>query len=366
MARRKSTRMSRVRKIEPMPLTLTFATPAAEAGVAQISYVDLSQCAALVGRKFLRQGLNYGVASIKFGSQVSGTIACYKLPNTWVMANAWMKAFSVWQRMNNEALAESPSVRPRFLDFKIFADAEHHQAGIVANLLPVSIESSTAQGTTFAGEWESSKIFHPVGRGAVEGETVESELVAVGANYPGVSPVSGLNALSLIEGYAASRGLPPVEDPNTPTDAGDTDNFTPENWMSAVFNEGTEQTSDVLVELTTENNVAPYPFEGANDNNQFLPNTGLPNPNFNLPYADTMYPGGANQMQGLEFHDFAQIYQTSATTNNGIATIKGGNFPCGLLKIAWQPAEGPASLQFQINLIPGSHRGYLAESMQEM
>jgi hypothetical protein len=368
MARRKSTKMSRMRNIEPMPLTLTFATAQGSAGVPQVNYIDLSQCAALAGRKFLRQGLNYGVASIKCTSLLAGNIAVYKLPNTWVMANAWMKAFSAWTRMNNDALEETESLRPRFLDFKIYADAEHHAAGSIANLLPVSIASTipAVAGSTFAGEWEYSKIFIPNATNAAPATTQDFDIIATGASFPGVSAATGHDALSAIEGYAASRLLPNVLDPNTPDDAEDTGGATPENWMSAIFNEGNVQMSEVIEELTSENNIAPYPFENGLDTNQFLPNTGLPNPNFNLPFVDTMYPGGANQMQGLEWHDFAQIYQTSATTNVGITTIKGGSFPCGLIKFTWTPTEGTPNLVLQINMIPGSHRGYLAEPMQEM
>ena len=44
--------------------------------------------------------------------------------------------------MNNEAIAEAGSLRPRFLDFKIYADSEHHSAGVSANLLPISANVS--------------------------------------------------------------------------------------------------------------------------------------------------------------------------------------------------------------------------------
>ena len=32
---------------------------------------------------------------------------------------------------------KSPSVRPRFMDFKIYADADHHAAGFGAPVLPL-------------------------------------------------------------------------------------------------------------------------------------------------------------------------------------------------------------------------------------
>ncbi len=336
-----ATRTNSVPKLEPVPLTLTFATVPNEPGASVTAYIDLSQSASLAARKFLRQGLNWGFGGIKCISAVAGSIAIYKLPNSWVMSNAWHKSYLSWSQMNNEALEESESVRPRFLDFKIYADAAHHALGFPANLLPLAVG-----GATVPGEWESSKLRIPIGP-TQPGVTTDYEVIAVGANYPGVG-ASGKNAVSCIEGYAASRGLPNVLDPNVPDDASDADGVTPENWMAALQNEGTEQTEEVLNDMISENNIAPYPFE----------NDGTA--------VDTMYPGGVNQMSGLEWHDSGVIYSTSATTNVGFSRIKGGNFPCGLIKVVWTPVEGVSNLVLQVDLIPGFERGYLAEPMQDM
>jgi hypothetical protein len=346
MAYKKTRKMQRSNKIEPSVQTLSFQLSPASPGLITTDYIDLSQVASLVNRRFYRQGINWAVAGFKFlrPAGYEGTVAVAKLPNTWVMSNAWEKSMRAWQRMNNEALAETESVRPRFLDFKVYADAAHHQAGYVGNLLP-----SSSLATYSAGEWESSKASIPLVSPAgvfQPGETVEREFVAVGASYPGVSPVTTFDALSLIEGYASSRGLPNIADPNTPADAPDIGGGTPENWMGAIFNEGTNQISDVLEDMITENNQAPYPFE----------NDGV-----NL---DTMYPGGANQGTGLQTHDLEYI---TPTTIGGTTRLKGGNFPCGLIKIT-TTNSGVAGLNLilQIDLIPGNHRGYLCESMTEM
>ena len=318
-------------------MTLTFATPGS--GAAR-SYIDLSQVASLVNRRFYRQGINWAVAGFKVSSTRTGSVNIFKLPNTWVMANAWEKGMRTWNKMNREALAETESVRPKFLDFKIYADVAHHTAGFGANLLPVSSAGVPAT----PGEWEPSKVVVPLTDGS--DNAFSREMIAVGANYPG-NGASGLEALSLIEGYAASRGLPDVLAPNAPDDASSVNGATPQNWMAAIFNEGTDQDDLVLDDMITENNIAPYPFE----------NDGV--------HADTMYPGGANQLSGLEWHDLTQIYESNMT--NGISTqrLKGGNFPCGLVCIDWAPTES-ANLVIQIDLVPGSHRGYLCEPMTEM
>ena len=328
-----------MKKIEPAVQTFLVNTPAVGAGVTSTSYVDLSQVASLLNRRFYRQGINWAVSGMKIYSGTSGQVTVSKLPETWVMSNSWEKGFRVWQRMNNEALEESESVRPRFLDFKIYADEAHHSAGFAANLLPTNVLGGTPM---TAGEWAPSKVHIPTASPGYL--AADREMIAVGASYPG-NGASGFNAVSLIEGYAASRALPNIEDPNTPADMTDADGVTPENWQVALFNDGTQQESDVLADMALDNNIAPYPFENDGVN------------------VDTMYPNGANQFSGMQLHDFETI---SNTTIGGITRVKGGMFPCGLIRIDHTPQETTANVAIQIDLVPGSHRGYLCEPMTEM
>ena len=196
-------------KIQPAAMTLTFNYDVAETPNA---FIDLSQVASLVNRRFYRQGINWAVAGFKVLTTGTGQIQISKLPNSWVMSNSWEKSFRTWTKMNSEAMEETPSIRPKFLDFKIYADAAHHQLGFGANLLPVS----SGLGAFAPGEWIPSKAVVPFGP-ASPGNTAEFEFVATGGNFPGASAATGFNAVSLIEGYAASRSLPYSEDPNTPS-----------------------------------------------------------------------------------------------------------------------------------------------------
>ena len=322
---------SRGRKKEPAQLTLSFGIPVAPG--TGVNFIDLSQSASLINRRFYRQGINWIVNGFKFISSagVTGEVQIGKVPSTWVVSNSWEKSFRIWQEMNDKALAESESVKPKFLDFKIYADADHHTAGFAANLLP--------NGAT-PGEWSPSKIVYATAGAG----TVEREILATGANYPGVG-ASGFDAVSMIEGYASSRGLPNVLDPNAPTDASDTSGLTPENWMAAIFNEGILQNEEVLDDMITENNIAPYPFENDGTN------------------IDTMYPGGANQTPGLILHDLDNI---TGTTIGGVTRLKGGQFPCGLVRIDTSNFNQESSLALLIDLVPGDHRGYLCEPMTDM
>jgi len=342
MAKRKYSGKRNQRSIEPAVQTLTFTQINTVPGAASVNYIDLSQVASLVNRRFYRQGINWAVGGFKIisdGEPVALVIS--KLPNTWVMANSWEKSMRAWSRMNREALSETESVRPKFLDFKIYADADHHQAGFGANLLP---ESAAAVAAT-PGEWAPSKFVIPLGS-ADPGDTEEFEVIACGASYPGNAPLSTLNAVSLIEGYASSRGLPNVLDPNAPADAADSQGVDPENWIQAIFNEGTDQSLEIIESMVSENNIAPYPFENDGTN------------------VDTMYPGGANQLAGLQLHDIEYV---TGTTIGGTTRMKGGNFPCGLIQfVVSNSGDKVSQLTLLIDLVPGHHRGYLCEPMTEM
>jgi len=337
-----------MKKIEPAVTTMSFTLPSIE--TAGRFYIDLSQCASILNRRFYRQGINWAVSGFKLVSDYQGAVFVNKLPTTWMMSNSWEKGFRVWQRMNNEALEENESVKPRFLDFKIYANANHHNLGFAQNLMPLSFNDAigtvgyqTVQATE--GEWTASSVKIPYTDNS-PGNIADRELIAVGGNYSGTG-ASGKNAVSLIEGYANSRGLPAIADPNAPADAADADGISPENWMSALFNEGTNQDDRVLGDMITENNIAPYPFE----------NDGV--------HVDTMYPGGETQLNGLQIHDTSFI---TPTTIGGHTQIPGGMFPCGLIEllIAVDPSGANTGGTLQVELVPGNHRGYLCEPMTEM
>ncbi len=340
MARRKARNSGK--KLQPAVKTLAFNFEEGGAG-GGTDYISLSQCASLVNRRFYRAGLNWAVSGFTLiTTGGSGLVFISKIPDTWVASNAWHKGFATWQKMNDEALEEAESVKPKFLDFKVYMDPDHHAAGVAANLIPVDV----AGNPYVTGEWEMSKVVIPVtDPGAVSfGQVTDREIVWTGANYPGVG-ASGLDAVSLIEGYAASRGLPDILDPNVPGDAADADGGTPENWISATFNEGTKQADDVLDIMIDENNIAPYPFE----------NDGV--------HVDTMYPGGANQAPGVEIHDVVGV---SATTIGNVTKVAGSNFQGGLIRIDNTLTGGGGNQVLLVHLVPGDHRGYLCQPMQDV
>lgn len=352
MAKR-SKRKNGMKKLEPAVSSLYYKTDSF-VGSRAITF-DLFRDLSVVNRRFYRQGNHLAVESIEILTVggMTGGASVTRIPMTWVSTEGYKKAFRAWQRMNRESLEMAESVRPRFLDFKIFMDTIHHGSQLPTDpnyVIPMELTPRVigAGGTPEAtmGEWTYSKVYIPqaynLTPAAGTDNLVPTNLMAVGPSWPGVG-VTGDDAVSIIEGYAASRALPYAEDPNSPSDADDVSGPTPENWISAIFNDGETQDAAVLDDMIGENNQAPYPYEG----------DGV--------HTDTFYPGGANQLNGLELIDIGYI---SGTTVGGKTRLKGGVFPSGLLRLNLNQ-EMEATTVIKINLMHGGHRGYLAESNLE-
>ena len=322
MAQRKYS-SKKQKRMDPAVQTVTLITPTTIGGATGNHTIDLSQVASLINRRFYRQGINWAVAGFKIFTATPGAVSIHKLQNTWVTGNAWEKAFRMWNKQQMDAVEDggAESAVARFRDFKVHMDPTHVAAGFAANLLP-----SDATGTPITpGEWEASLIVLPntASDGSSFVEPSERLLHMNGLN------VNGTVSRGIIEGYADSRSYPQSPDPVSP------DIASSQNWMARMFDVG----NDINESL-----------ENATDRND------------NLPYDQVNYPGGSLNFAGLQIHDQSSI---TATTIGGTTRLKGGNFPCGLIRVQHNPLES-ANLVIQIDLVPGSHRGYLCEPMTEM
>ena len=317
MAKRKYS-TKKQKRMDPAVQTVTLITPTTAGGATGSHTIDLSQVASLINRRFYRQGINWAVAGFKIFTATPGSVSIHKLQNTWVTSNAWEKAFRAWNKQQMEAVedAGSESAVARFRDFKVHMDVTHVTAGFAGNLLP----SDSLGNPAIAGEWEASRIVLP----NFTGDTPAERFL----HMDGIN-VNGTASRGVIEGYADSRAYPQSPDPVSP------DMDSTANWLARMFDDGND-IGEVL--------------ENATDRND------------NLPYDQENYPGGQTNLPGLQIHDQSSI---TATTIGGTTRLKGGNFPCGLIRVQHIPL-GSANLVIQIDLVPGTHRGYLCEPMTEM
>ncbi len=304
-------------KIQPAPQTLVFDLPSG------VSYIDLSQCASMVNRRFYRQGLNWAVSGFKVFGQAgqTGSVSVGKIQNTWMVSNAWEKVFRTWKRQQDQAIAESgsQSAVAKFRDFKIHMDPAHVDAGFAANLIPFDF--------TLTGEWDASEIVIPNLTPDASGSEVDPKQYLL--HMHGDNNHGGLSR-GMVSGYADSRSVPQSPDPVSPPVA------LAQNWLREMFDVGND-TSEIV--------------DNAVDHND------------ELPYDQMEYPGADVQAPLSQNHDAVAI---SATTIGLTTNLMGGSFPCGLIKLNVVATDGAFTPVLYVHLVPGASRGYLTQPMTDM
>lgn len=325
---------SKQRKMEPAIMSMFFEVPFAD-GVSEsggaLDYIDLSQCASIVNRRFYRQGINWAVAGFRIHTapDTSGTVSFYKVQSTWQAFNSWKKSFALWTEMNDLVLDNQPSIKPAFLDFKVFMDNGHINEGFNANLIPYVESMDTNNEITIEpylkGNWEHTLITMPNDDAALPPDTYKSYRL----KFHGIDSST---SKAMIQGYADSRSVPQDPDPETQAGA-DT------GWMNLITDYG-EINEEVAFNLQTRGD--------------------------DLPYDQFEYPGGGLNAGEPSLHAIAKV---SPTTIGGNTSASGGMFPCGLIKVHNTLAAADSSVTafaLEVLLVPGSHRGYLCEKMQEV
>lgn len=330
-------------KTQPSVRTLTFPIP--DLSKSNVQYIDISQAASLVNRRFYRQGLNWAVAGFSLhtsnvdASVGTGSISIAKIPSTWIASNSWEKAFRAWNKQQMDSITESgaQSAVAKFRDFKIHADVTHVQEGFARNMKPGLLLATDTWEYYSAGEWEPSQVVIPNILPDGSGSEIEPQEVLL--HMTGINNNGGVSR-GIIEGYADSRAFPQSPDPVSP------DINSNNNWLRQMFDVG-------------------------NDNSDITDNAT--NTNDDLPYPQVEYPGGETQAPGLQYHDNLNI---TTTTVSGKTTCRGTTVPCGLIRlvidsslgaVAPIPGADPAPIAWiQLHLVPGNHRGYLCEPMTEM
>lgn len=301
------------------------------------NYVDLSLACSAANRRFYRQGLKWAVAgmSLHTGINVTGEFDVSKVPDTWMAQNAYEKSKMLWMKSQDQVLDDQPSIKARYRDFKVFLDQEMttsvkqivSQSPAVSNsiMLPVDRNDQIAKN----GEWVYSSIQLPVDGGASNPDAVQ--LHFVGADYTvGTDQISK----GMIHGYGLSRSRPQDIDPNTPGDGG---------WMNDVFDVA-DNLDEIREDIEDENNVPPYRVGTAGE-------------------AEEYYPGGDNNQTDASLHAVCFV---SGTTVGGKTRVDGGLFNCGLIRFDWNlqgfDPQDPGSMYLAIDLVPGTHKGYMAEA----
>ncbi len=337
MAYRRSRGKGR-KKLEPAVMNVSFTVLG-----SGTNYIDLSKAAFLVNRRFYKQGLNWSVAGFTVttaGTTASGSVTVCKVPTTWVSYNAWVKSKAMWDQMNDQILDDQPGLEGRYADFKVNLNSQMSVATVQNSLVPTDgqiltpVDCAYNLAQTNGSEWVYSTIQIPNDGGAAA--PTENMLHFVGADV--VTP--GSESVGLIHGYGLARARPVnTGEPSVPGNGG---------WMQDLFDVA-DNFEEIRDDIAGDNDRPPYPVGDSASALEF-------------------YPGGASNMPSTEVVGYAIIGGQSATGSiTAQRSIKGGMFPCGLVEVKSNlPGLTTSHYDLIVHLVPGNHRGYLCEPMQDV
>ncbi len=346
----RNTRRSRgLKKLQPAPLTMYFAsTDTVAAGAVETYYVDLALCASILNRRGYKQEHgDWGVSAVKFTGSFPGNIVVSTAPNTWSARNAYTKARALWNEMNDQVEDTNPSIAGKYADFKIGLDSymldqniqQLDNAGVPTSGTILTPRDSNGLLTTAdftdtntpKADWDYSTIQVP--NDPASGVTTEYKLHLTGA-----SDIPNFK-MGIIQGYGLSRARPQLEEPNTP------DVHTNADWMTSLFDDG-ENYEEIKEDLIEDNDRPPYAVGSPGGGSEF-------------------YPGGANELTGNELVDLVKM--TGMYDGSGLSQGTSCGFMArhGLIRIDFQNGSETTAqnLVFQIHLVPGAHRGYMVEEV---
>jgi len=327
---------SRRGKLQPAQMNLSFT--AVGNGT---NYIDTSLAASIANRRFYNQGLNWSVAGFTVtvtGSTTDrGSVTVCKIPTTWPAYNAWKKGKAMFDMMNEQVLQEEGSeIQGKYHDFKIYLDEQMATGSQLQTSITgpangdILLPTDCMYNLPTTGEWDFSEFQIP-NEGGTPGNTVGYKIHMLGASAAG--------SKGLISGYGQSRSRPQEADPNVPVTSA-------RDFYNDLFDVG-DNHEEIRTELVNDNDEPPYPV-GA-DNSAF-----------------EYYPGGEFQLPSTEVVGYGVFNSPAGAVGSITAqrTIKGGNFPCGLIEIK-SALPGITFYDIIVHLVPGTHRGYLAEPMED-
>ena len=331
------------RKLKTMEKDFWFnLNPAAEDIVKAEYFLDLAQVASLVNRVSLRQGMEYVVESVEVVTNGAANVSIFRIPEHWPAINAWEKAYHTWRKSQDQVLEDNESLKGKYHDFKVRFSSGHNPAN---NLIPVGYEISGGAGTDY--DWDESQIQIP--NDPASGTTTGYTLHMLGDKTA--------TSMGIINGYAASRSRPNLEEPNIPH---------MDSWMIDAFDTG-ENFPEIITDLRYENDVAPYLIGEEGSSSEF-------------------YPGG--EFQGVQDWTVGGMNPSYGTLET-VLTVRAGDSamakdgapgfvaPLGLLHVTVEADSltdspiGPfdlgqlPSLMLRVTLAPGGYKGLLAQRMQE-
>lgn len=312
-------------KIERADLLLTFDM--SDKVKETTYYIDLAQCLSIINRRNYHQRMYhirkidvFAVDNLAIPDLAArfGVTCC---PNTWVVANAWVKAKAAWKKSRAQVLRDTPDIQGKWDSFKVYLNAEHAQKGVAANL---------TQAGSIAGEWDMSSLIMPDWVSSVQppsGDIFNMHILGDDTTV-GVD----LKSAGLVQGYSEVRPLVSLKD--TQPDIGD-------SWITRLFDLGGQESelADIIVDEGDEPPYARDEYIGTDSN------------------VEISLPGYGTISSYVPQHTIPGFYVPGGVIGvTGFGDMEPYESP---------PAVGGLKMGFQIHLTPGTYKGVHAIPMRQ-
>ncbi len=320
-------RKGRSMKIAPAITDLYFTADVATQGDSR-SYIDTAKELSKCNRRLYDQGRMYAYQGLSFiwKPEAAGTLATLEIRvktagNTWVVHNSFVKGKALWHEMQQLVLADNPSIKGKWHDFKVTLSSSQTDARTLA------VQNGGAD--VAAGEWNYAKYVMPQHSvDTVTGDPLPAEEFSVS-----LIGADAATRKSLVKAYQESRATVQPTDPNVP--AGMSTSF-----FNLLTDSGSQEPE--LADLIEDENDQP-------------------------PYDADNYPGGDTNATD------PWIVASSAVTSFEVDGRTGPFVaPCGLLEVqilGFQTDGSPVlnadmpAIDLMLHVAPGMYKGVAAIPM---
>ncbi len=311
-------RSKRTQKMEPAVTSLIYEMPT---GTSR--YIDIAADLSRLNRKLFRQGYQYVVAGVTVTDDVGVTSALdvqiRTAGNNWITQNAWSKGCALWHEMQQEVLADNPSVKGKWHDYKVFLTENQASANTIS-----ALDGASAAWPAGA-EWNTSTYVLPQHDVDAAGNVLPAEEWVACL----VGPDDAANyRFSLVKAYEESRATVQDVAPNVPL-------ALPNSFYLKLMDDGS-QDPELAEVIRDENERPPYPN------------------------APGQYPGGSGFGFAGALTTVARGVKNDFTPT---MTLPGFTAECGLMFVSATRSVGAENCRLQIHLVPGNYRGVMAIPM---
>lgn len=298
-------------------------------------FLDVSAALSALNRRAYRQGCYYYINSIEFYDNANSVVDVHTLPDNYVTRAAHRRGKGIWDEMNERVLKDTPSILPKYHDFKVYMSDRHVSTGTT---MPVLHDINGRYRDILPDEWAYSKIVTADDDQDTQVQADDFYLHMLG-DHSG-NP-NDWTSVGLIRSYAETRPIAKDFNPEFISQ----DSLKEDPLINVFDYSSEEQLNDIVQNLNEDNDAPPY------DANVY---TGFG--------ALGVNPADSSQVTVV---DMQQVCRLNTTSETGRVAMAGGFCaPAGLICIDPENSMSTGN-KFRIVLVlaEGTYHGVYAERM---